>query len=553
MTKRIFYSTFIVVTCVILLATTLFLGVWHSFNVSTLEDELRLEADVISSRVDEEGLDYLNDPDVPVQSRIICISGDGEAIFDTHAEQGGDTENYLHHTAVQQAVSFGRGFNVQQNLSSATVYYAISLADTNILLFSMVTESIPSLLLGLFPFIFITFLFGIAFSSLLARHTANHITNSLNQIDFAEPKTLVKYEELAPLSQHISSQKKHLQNRLSELSRRQQEFDTIISNIQEGLLVLDAQANIISYNQGALHLMDVPHFKLHQNVLEVNRSAPFRNCLESASQGNHCEENVQLGGKICQLFANPVFQSEEIVGIVLILFDVTEREKREVLRREFSANVSHELKTPLTSISGFAEIIKNGMVHEDDIQKFAGNIYDEAQRLMLLVQDIIKLSEMDENQTSSQMEEVDISLIIDKVITRLEPVAAKRNVTLCKDVVSITIPAISQILNEIVYNLCDNAIRYNVDGGSVTISVHEGADGVVLSVTDTGVGIAPGNRERVFERFYRVDESRNKNTAGSGLGLSIVKHGAQLHNATISIDSTLNKGTCISIKFPRKI
>ncbi len=379
-------------------------------------------------------------------------------------------------------------------------------------------------------------------------YAAKRIVKPINALNLENPERAVLYDELSPLLNRIIKQKAELEQRLADMEYQRNEFETITSNMQEGLLVLDRAGHVITYNKGALRLMDINPPEKSQSVYTLNRSEKFRRCIESALGAKHCEEIVAFGDKVCQLFANPVMREGEMSGIILVLFDMTEREKRETLRREFTANVSHELKTPLTSISGFAEIIKNDMVKQEDIKKFAGNIYDEAQRLILLVHDIIKLSELDEKRSEFSKLSVGLDEIVKDTVKRLTPIAEARDIKFVTDLEKIEIFGVEQVLHEMIFNICDNAIRYNRDAGEVKITLKKEDEEVKLSICDTGLGIPPAEQERIFERFYRLDQSRN--SVGSGLGLSIVKHGAQLHDATIKVDSTPGEGACFIICFP---
>ncbi|MBQ8732909.1 MAG: histidine kinase, partial [Anaerotignum sp.] len=329
-----------------------------------------------------------------------------------------------------------------------------------------------------------------------------------------------------------------------------EEFDTITANMQEGLLVLDAEGAVLSSNEGVLRLLGLSHVEEGQNVFQLNRSETFRRGVEAALKGEHREEKLELGGRVYELFANPVFRDGENAGVILVLFDATEKEGREKLRREFTANVSHELKTPLTSISGFAEIMKSGMVRPEDMGNFAGKIYDEAQRLIALIQDIIKLSKLDEKESFLEKEWVELDTLVLEVRERLQPAAEKKNVHLVANVVPMQVFGVKPVLMEMVYNLCDNAIRYNRPDGEVRMTLREEDGTAVLEVADTGIGIAKEEQERIFERFYRVDASRSAENGGTGLGLSIVKHGAALHNGKVSLKSILGEGTTMTICIP---
>ena len=418
---------------------------------------------------------------------------------------------------------------------------------------SVETMSVVAVFLTMaFPLVLILAMM-MAVSVFLAFRTAKNITSPINEIDLEHPEQAEVYEELTPLLRRIAVQNREIHRQMAELKRRKEEFDTITSNMQEGLLVMDGEGDILSYNAAAKTLLGVDAVTEGENIFSLNRSAAVRRSVEGALAGAHREERLEANGRICQIFANPVFREEEVAGMILVLLDATEKEEREQLRREFTANVSHELKTPLTSISGFAEIMKNGMVPPADMGKFAEKIYNEAQRLIALVQDIIKLSKLDEKDTSLCEEEVELDALVQEACERLQPAAERKRVTLSAETEPILFRGVKQVLSEMIYNLCDNAIRYNKEGGAVFVTLKQKADRISLTVRDTGIGIAKEEQGRIFERFYRVDASRSAENGGTGLGLSIVKHGAALHNGKIFIESEIGNGTSIEISLPYSI
>lgn len=551
MTKRIFRAIFGLAMVMMLAVVGLVLGMMYDYFSAEQRDELRSQAVYVGAGIQANGLDYLVQMDHP-GDRITWIDKDGVVLFDSKANPA-NMDNHKKREEVIAAFQNGEGFSERYSttLSEKTVNYALQLENGTVVRISTVTNSPITLFFTLTQPLAIILVAAILISVFLAFQTAKNITKPINSIDLEHPEMAVVYDELTPLLRRIAVQNKQLYQQMRELKRQKQEFDTITSNMQEGILVLDAQGDVLSYNLGALHLMGIEAPKEQANVFSLNRSEGFRRCVESALTGTHREENIQVRGKFFQLFANPVHQDDTLAGAILVLFDVTEREEREKLRREFTANVSHELKTPLTSISGFAEIMKNGMVGADDVPRFAGKIYDEAQRLIQMVQDIIKLSKLDEKQTGMEKETVDLERLIRDVVKRLEPVAQTKGVSMTVSAEPAYFMGISQVLQEMVYNLCDNAIRYNRENGKVHISLENKENEIIISVSDTGVGIAKANQSRVFERFYRVNESRSKETEGTGLGLSIVKHGAVLHNAKINLTSELNKGTDVTLSLPK--
>ncbi len=550
MTKRIFRSIFFVALAVMLSVTALIMGMMYRYSSVETQKELRREAEYIALGIETEGISYL-DQLKGAGTRVTWLDGDGNVLYDSAAEIS-EMENHGNREEVREALISGTGESQRYSatLSEKTLYYALRLQDGSVMRLSIETMSIFAVFFTMtYPLVLILAAM-IGISLFLAFQTAKKITSPINEIDLEHPDQVEIYEELTPLLRRIAVQNREIQRQMAELKRRKEEFDTITSNMQEGLLVLDAEGNVLSYNEGVLRLMGVQHVKEGESVFDLNRSEAFRRGVEGALSGAHREERLELSGRICQLFANPVFREGENAGVILVLFDATEKEEREKLRREFTANVSHELKTPLTSISGFAEIMKNGIVRQEDMENFAGKIYDEAQRLIVLIQDIIKLSKLDEKETCPEKEWVEMDALVMDVAERLQSEAERRNVMLQALAEPIQIFGVKQVLTEMVYNLCDNAIRYNYTGGNVWLKLRNTRDGILLEVADTGIGIAKEEQERIFERFYRVDASRSAENGGTGLGLSIVKHGAALHGGRVSIESEIGKGTIMRVFFP---
>ncbi len=551
MTKRIFRAIFGVAVVMMLSVVLLVLGMMYAYFSVQQHADLRNQAIYIGAGVQEGGLTYLEQMQMH-SDRITWIDEDGVVLFDSKANPE-NMENHKERQEVVDALEKGEGFSQRYSttLSEKTVYYALRLEDGTIVRISTLTITPLALFFTMTQPLLLILLATILLSVFLAFQTAKKITKPINDIDLEQPELAVVYDELTPLLRRIAVQNKQIHRQLRELKCQKQEFDTITSNMQEGLLVLDAQGDVLSYNTGVLRLMGIEEPRGNVSVFQLNRSEGFRRSVESALSGNHWEEKIQIGGRCCQIFANPVLQEEVLAGAILLLFDVTEREEGEKIRREFTANVSHELKTPLTSISGFAEIMKNGMVQGEDVPRFAGKIYDEAQRLIQLVQDIIKLSKLDEKQNGMEKEPVDLALLVQEVVKRLEPIAENKGVTIDVTAEPVKFNGVKQVLQEMLYNLCDNAIRYNYEKGKVFVSLENKEKEVVITITDTGMGIAPANQSRVFERFYRVNESRSKETEGTGLGLSIVKHGALLHNGKVNLKSELNRGTAVTLVLPK--
>ena len=553
MTQKIFRSIFLVALAVMLSVSALIMGMMYRYTSMETRKELSREAEYIALGIQNEGtayFDYLDKVHL-TDSRVTWIAPDGDVLFDSVMEEG-EMENHADREEVREAFrdGHGEGERFSSTLSEKTWYCAVRLEDGSVVRLSIETASILTVFFTMtYPLVLILVAIGCV-SLFLAFQTAKLITNPINEIDLEHPENAVVYDELSPLLRKIAVQNREIHRQMAELKRRKEEFDTITANMQEGLLVLDAEGAVLSSNEGVLRLLGLSHVEEGQNVFQLNRSETFRRGVEAALKGEHREEKLELGGRVYELFANPVFRDGENAGVILVLFDATEKEGREKLRREFTANVSHELKTPLTSISGFAEIMKSGMVRPEDMGNFAGKIYDEAQRLIALIQDIIKLSKLDEKESFLEKEWVELDTLVLEVRERLQPAAEKKNVHLVANVVPLQVFGVKPVLMEMVYNLCDNAIRYNRPDGEVRMTLREEDGTAVLEVADTGIGIAKEEQERIFERFYRVDASRSAENGGTGLGLSIVKHGAALHNGKVSLKSILGEGTTMTICIP---
>mgnify|MGYP003302501616 CR=1 FL=1 len=553
MTQRIFRSIFLVALAVMFSVTALIMGMMYRYTSMETRKELSREAEYIALGIQNEGAAYFDDLDQVhlINSRITWIGADGAVLFDTVARKG-QMENHADREEVQEAfrTGHGEGERYSATLSEKTWYCAVRLEDGSVVRLSIETASILTVFFTMtYPLILILIAIG-GVSLFLAFQTAKLITQPINELDLEHPENAVVYDELSPLLRKMATQNRQIQRQMAELNRRKEEFDTITANMQEGLLVLDAEGEVLSYNEGALRLLGLSKVEEGWNVFQLNRSKTFRRGVETALKGEHREEKLELSGRVCELFANPVFHEGKNAGVILVLFDATEKENREKLRREFTANVSHELKTPLTSISGFAEIMKSGMVRPEDMGHFAGKIYEEAQRLITMIQDIIKLSKLDEKECFLEKEWVEMDALLQETAERLQSTAEKKQVRLIVEAAPLRFWGVRSVLTEMVYNLCDNAIRYNKQNGEVRMTLREEKNNALLEVTDTGIGIAKEEQERIFERFYRVDASRSAVNGGTGLGLSIVKNGAALHQGKVTIRSALGKGTTMIVSIP---
>lgn len=553
MTKRIFRAIFYVSLGVLAASSLILMTFVGDYISDNTQRTMRAEAAYIAAAIEKEGIAYLEDLSETNTQRLTWIAADGSVLYDSVVDES-QMENHGDREEVQEAMRTGSGESSRYSttLAERTENYALRLQDGSVLRLSTTALSALSIFLSMTQPLAVAVAIALVLAGLLASKTSKAIVKPLEKVDLEHPEQAEVYDEMAPFLRRIAVQQKMIHKQVQEQKRRQREFSTITENMEEGLLVLDAKGEVLSCNQGALRLLGIQQVQERENVYTLNRSEIFRKCISQALQGKHEEATMESEGKSYKLLANPVTEEQLVAGVVVLMFDNTEKADRERLRREFTANVSHELKTPLTSISGFAEIIKNGMVKTEDIPRFAENIYEEAQRLIAMVQDIIQLSRLDEAEGTMEKADVDLARIGETVIKRLETSATQHHVSLFLQAEEAVIHGVPHVLEEMVYNLCDNAIRYNKESGSVTVRIENREKEVWLTVQDTGIGIPAGEQERVFERFYRVSRSRSKTIEGSGLGLSIVKHGALLHQAEVEMESEVDQGTTIRLIFPKE-
>ena len=549
MTKRIFQAVCLVAAMVLVLSTGVLLALFYDNYVGRAEQSLRTEAAFVAQGLNTGGEDYLLGL-TDRSRRITLVDQDGTVRYDNTADAG-QMENHLEREEIQEALSTGSGQSrrVSETLSQETVYYAILLENGMVLRLAATQSSVWALLLTVLQPAAMVVIAALVLGAILAHRAAKAIVAPINSLDLDQPEDAKAYEELSPLLSRIARQKRTIDAQLHRARRQQEQFRLITENMSEGLLVVDSQTNLLSCNSAALRLLGAEKQPENPSVLALNHAEAFRTVIRDALAGRHGEGRLEVGGRSLQLLANPAGQEGEAAGAVILVMDTTEREQREALRREFSANVSHELKTPLTSISGFAELMKSGVVAQKDVMDFSQSIYDEAQRLIHMVEDIIRLSELDETELHRETGPIDLCDFCRREVERMRPEADRRGVTLSLRGEAATVQGNAQILGELVYNLLDNAIKYNKPQGSVTVTVTPGKR-VRLRVEDTGIGIPKESQSRVFERFYRVDKSRSDDVSGTGLGLSIVKHAAQFHRARVELQSTEGKGTAITVTFP---
>lgn len=552
MKQKIFRSMSILIIVSLVMFYILIMGVVYRQFFDGMEKEVQREARYIKTALDISGEDYLGAlSNADAANRITLIDENGIVIYDT-LEKAAMSENHNNRPEIEAAKVNGTGKSIRfsQTLGEQTFYYALRLNNGMIVRVANTTDSVFGMLLTNMPVII---LFGIAVLicvMLLIKWQTNNIIIPINELNLEKPLENEIYEELTPLLHRIEKQNKQIDKQLGTLNKQQEEFEAITENMREGLIVLNKNAVILSVNSAALEILGITKDEcIEKHILNVNRNLNIQNAVEQAILGKAGDICLEIKNSFYELMANPVHSDNEIYGCVILILDITQKQKAEQMRKEFTANVSHELKTPLMSISGYAEIIKNGLVKSEDIPEFSGRIYSEATRLCNLVEDIINLSKLDENSKMFEFEELDLLRISNDIIKRLQPQADKHYVKLKLNGESARITGVRQILDEMIYNLLDNSIKYNIEGGMAGISVIKEADRIELSVWDTGIGISREHQERIFERFYRVDKSHSRETGGTGLGLSIVKHGAIFHNADIKIDSELKRGTKIIITF----
>ncbi len=548
MVNKIFRSNFFTSMLILLMSFCLIFGVLFSYFEAQMFRELESEAEYISYAVKNAGIDSINNFNEK-NKRITLVSKDGTVLADTEvvAEK---LENHADRKEIADALENGKGISSRYSdtLMQKTLYYAEKLDDGTILRVSTTQNSVVVILLGFLQPLIIIIVLALIISIFLSYRLSKAIIKPINELDLDNPAENETYEELAPLLRKMSAQKKTIDRQIKDAKQKQEEFKLITENMSEGLLIIDKYANVLSYNQAAVRLLEISNAK-NDSVLAFNRSKGFRYVVEKALSGERAEKKITHDENAYNLIANPVCENKKIIGAVIVIIDITESVKREQLRQEFTSNVSHELKTPLTSISGFAEILKSGGTPEETVVDFSASIYDEAQRLIALVSDIMKISELDEGAVPVEKENVDIFELSTEVIKRLTPIAAKRNIILNIIGDTAKVYGVRKILDEMIYNLCDNAIKYNKENGIVDVIVNQLNNKTSVTVRDTGIGIPASEQRRVFERFYRVDKSHSKLVGGTGLGLAIVKHGAAYHDAEVSLESTEGKGTSVTISF----
>ena len=551
MTKKIFHSILLVAGTVLLASLLVIMGCLYEYFGSVEKKQLRDELELAAVAVKENGTEYLSQLSSE-RYRLTWIENDGTVLYDTVTDAE-SLENHADRVEVKQALEYGEGESTRYSstLLQKTMYCAERLADGSVLRISMSRATAGVLLVGMGQPILVVLIVALILSSVLAKSLSHRIVQPLNKLDLEHPLENDAYEELAPLLGRINRQHLQIDEQMDELQRQQTEFSQITSSMREGLVLLDEKEHVLSINPAAEKLFGTDESCVGQDFLTIDRSHDMSLAIERAMDEGHSEARVERGGRIWQFDVSRIGASGAAVGAVLLAFDITERETAEQTRREFTANVSHELKTPLQGIIGSAELLENGMVKQEDVPRFVGHIRSEAQRLVTLIGDIIRLSQLDEGDPLP-WERVDVSALCRDIAADLRDKSEKSGTAITVEGPEIPVEGVRRLLYETVYNLCDNAIQYNVPGGSVRVTVTDRGDSAAISVADTGIGIAPEHQSRVFERFYRVDKSHSKASGGTGLGLSIVKHAVAYHHGTLDLESQPGKGTTITVTIPKK-
>lgn len=572
MKKRIYRNMCLVVFLAVVLVTAVTTFVYYENMKIRIGRELISEARYLEAGLEMAGDSYLDGLSGKIreitENRVTLVDRDGTVLYDNYAAAG-TMENHKDRQEIRSAMETGEGTDsrMSDTLSRETFYYALRLADGRVLRLAATTGSVFASIVRMIPVLCAAAAMVCLFGAALSDKLTKAIVKPVNELNLDRPGEARIYDELAPLLGRIRRQQETIKDQMELLIAKQKEFTAITENMSEGFIVIGKKGEAVSCNSSALRILGVdgPSWtdgdspdkerqagsrrKSSVSVLSLNRSHIFRKAVDEALAGNHSQRYMDLAGRIYQIIANPVQEEKEITGAIMVILDVTEARERESLRREFTANVSHELKTPLTSISGYAEIMKNGLVRQEDMQRFSQNIYNEAQRMIALVGDILRLSQLDEGKVEEKWEDVNLYSAAQTVVARLRDQAFQAKVELRLEGVAVMVRGSRQILEEMIFNLCDNAIKYNNPGGHVTVTVSREEGRSRVEVADDGIGIPKKDQSRVFERFYRVDKSRSRQIGGTGLGLSIVKHGALYHNAQIEMESREGEGTKIRILF----
>lgn len=560
MTKRIFGGAFIVSLVAIISAVAMVLGVAYTKEQQLFKRQLEQQAMLLAATMentspddDVESLRKLShDIHGTFENRITYIGQDGTVLFDNEADPA-TMENHLGREEVVAAKQSGTGTAIRESytMSEMTVYCARVIGYGCIVRVAGTMDTVAARIAGMWWEVLLVVIIAAMVSLGVAAIVARVVVKPINSIDLKNPDIGESYSEIAPLLHRISEQNHEIDQQIAELTRSRKEFSLITENMSEGFIIIDSRTEVLSYNTAALKILGSDFTGSSRSVLVLNRSEAFRSAVEDALAGKRSETDLTLSEKIYQVIATPAFTGSSVTGAVMIILDITEKEAREELRREFTSNVSHELKTPLTTIYGISDMLVGGIVKPEDIPGFAKNIRDEAGRMITLIQDILKLSQLDENTFSDQRERVDLYELDQSAAERLRPQADEKHVTISVTGERSEFTGIATVLEEMIYNLLDNAVKYNKQGGRADVDVRSSGDDIVVTVSDTGIGVPADSIDRIFERFYRADKSHSRKIGGTGLGLSIVKHGVSLHGGSITVKSSEGSGTTFTMALPK--
>ena len=551
MIKKIFRSTLLANFLVLLASLALIMGALYRYFTQVQMEQLQTQTALAAKGISAEGMDYF-DGLKTASTRITWVDNTGVVLYDTDYDAQ-TMENHGDRQEIKDALEtgYGESSRYSSTLTQTSLYIAQRLDNGTVVRLSVTQHSIFLLLLGLLPTLLLIVLVVVGLSVLTAKYTAKRLVQPLNQLDLDAPLENPAYEEISPLLRRIDHQQKELSLQEQLLLQRKGEFDTIISKIREGMILLDKNGQIISMNPAAQSLLQTDESSIGKEILELVRNLQLHQLIEEGVAGRKGETIFNVDQTTYKVLARPVISEDQLTGMVLLFFDVTDQWQAEQMRREFTANVSHELKTPLHIISGYSEMLRNQLVSEDDVQVFAQKIYTESQRMVQLVEDIIHLSLLDESPQIA-MEALDLYQLAQESLESLSGKASQKQIALHLKGEEAQIQGNRALLSSVIYNLCDNAITYNQPKGDVFVTIRQTDKNTILEVRDTGIGIPKDEGERIFERFYRVDKSRSKKVGGTGLGLSIVKHALKCHGATIQVDSQVGQGTRMIVTFPRE-
>ncbi|MBQ9808640.1 MAG: PAS domain-containing protein [Ruminococcus sp.] len=550
MTKRIIRSIILVATVAVVLSAVIIISFVNRSYSDKIMEELRTESELIAQGAEMKGIAYMEHLELE-DMRVTWIDRSGRVIFDSEGRNG-DGKNIMKSEDVEEAFRNGSGSSTLRyaSISSSSMSYSVRLRDNTVIRVTDVHASFAAQLAVILTPLLVFLALVAAVSVLLAERVSRRIVRPINDIDLDRPQLEGSYPELKPLLDKLRSQNRRVGRQMEELRRSREQFSLITDSMSEGIILADPKLTVLVCNSGALRLLGSESDPVGQSIYSLNNSERFRRCVQDAAGGRHsdCVLRTESGDR--EVIASPAKSIDIITGVVVFIMDVTEKEKLETMRREFTSNVSHELKTPLTTIYGIADMLESGMVKPDDVAGFGGNIRSEAEKLINLINDIVALSKLDEGSTSVETEDVDLLELAQSVIKRLELSAAEKDVTTAVTGSNVVFSGSRTILEEIIYNLCDNGIKYNKNGGALEVKVSHVPKTAIITVSDTGMGIPKEHIDRIFERFYRVDKSRSRKIKGTGLGLSIVKHGVMYHGGTVRAESVPGKGTVFTVELP---